>query len=123
MIKSVSYTHLDVYKRQILYIAVNYVYLNALDRDSIAFAENDRVAVAASKFIFGNAGTAIIAVLVMISTFGCNNGLILAGARVFQTMAKDGMFFRQAEQNNKNNVPANALWMQGICLLYTSRCV
>ncbi|WP_343664699.1 APC family permease [Chryseobacterium mucoviscidosis] len=98
----------------ILYIAVNYVYLNALHRDSIAFAENDRVAVAASHFIFGNAGTAIIAVLVMISTFGCNNGLILAGARVFQTMAKDGMFFRQAEQNNKNNVPANALWMQGI---------
>ena len=98
----------------ILYIAVNYVYLNALDRDSIAFAENDRVAVAASHFIFGSAGTVIIAVLVMISTFGCNNGLILAGARVFQTMAKDGMFFKQAEKNNKNEVPANALWMQGI---------
>jgi APA family basic amino acid/polyamine antiporter len=50
----------------------------------------------------------------MISTFGCNNGLILAGARVFQTMAKDGMFFKQAEKNNKNEVPENALWMQGI---------
>ncbi|WP_294201338.1 APC family permease, partial [uncultured Chryseobacterium sp.] len=79
-----------------------------------AFAENDRVAVAASHFIFGSAGTAIIAVLVMVSTFGCNNGLILAGARVFQTMAKDGMFFKQAEHNNKNEVPANALWMQGV---------
>ncbi|MEI7489691.1 MAG: APC family permease, partial [Chryseobacterium sp.] len=98
----------------ILYIAVNYVYLNALDRDAIAFAENDRVAVAASHFIFGSAGTVIIAVLVMVSTFGCNNGLILAGARVFQTMAKDGMFFKQAEKNNKNEVPANALWMQGV---------
>lgn len=98
----------------ILYIAVNYVYLNALDRDSIAFAANDRVAVAASQNIFGSAGTIIIALLVMISTFGCNNGLILAGARVFQTMAKDGMFFKSAIENNKNEVPGNALWMQGI---------
>lgn len=98
----------------ILYIAVNYVYLNALDRDSIAFAANDRVAVAASQNIFGSAGTIIIALLVMISTFGCNNGLILAGARVFQTMAKDGLFFKSAVENNKNEVPGNALWMQGV---------
>ncbi|BFO68183.1 APC family permease [Chryseobacterium sp. KCF3-3] len=98
----------------ILYIAVNYVYLNALNRDGIAFAANDRVAVAASQNIFGSAGTIIIALLVMISTFGCNNGLILAGARVFQTMAKDGMFFKSAEKNNKNEVPENALWMQGV---------
>lgn len=98
----------------LLYIAVNFVYINALDRDSIAFATNDRVAVAASQNIFGSAGTVIIAVLVMISTFGCNNGLILAGARVFQTMAKDGLFFKSAVDNNKNQVPGNALWMQGI---------
>lgn len=98
----------------LLYIAVNFVYINALDRDSIAFAANDRVAVAASQNIFGSAGTIIIAVLVMISTFGCNNGLILAGARVFQTMAKDGLFFKSAVDNNKNQVPGNALWMQGI---------
>lgn len=98
----------------ILYIAVNFVYLNAIDRDSIAFAANDRVAVAASQNIFGSAGTVIIAVLVMVSTFGCNNGLILAGARVFQTMAKDGLFFKSAIDNNKNDVPSNALWMQGI---------
>ncbi|MDH6253935.1 APA family basic amino acid/polyamine antiporter [Chryseobacterium sp. H1D6B] len=97
-----------------LYLAVNYVYLNALDRDSIAFAANDRVAVAASQNIFGSAGTIIIALLVMVSTFGCNNGLILAGARVFQTMAKDGLFFKSAVENNKNEVPANALWMQGV---------
>lgn len=98
----------------LLYIAVNFVYINALDRDSIAFAVNDRVAVAASQNIFGSAGTVIIAVLVMVSTFGCNNGLILAGARVFQTMAKDGLFFKSAVDNNKNQVPGNALWMQGI---------
>lgn len=98
----------------LLYIAVNFVYINALDRDSIAFAVNDRVAVAASQNIFGSAGTVIIAVLVMVSTFGCNNGLILAGARVFQTMAKDGLFFKSAVNNNKNQVPGNALWMQGI---------
>jgi len=98
----------------LLYIAVNFVYLNAINRDSIAFAANDRVAVSASQNIFGSAGTVIIAVLVMVSTFGCNNGLILAGARVFQTMAKDGLFFRSAVENNKNDVPSNALWMQGI---------
>lgn len=98
----------------LLYTLVNIVYLNALNRDGIAFSENDRVAVAASQNIFGAAGTVIIAILVMISTFGCNNGLILAGARVFQTMAKDGMFFKAATENNKNNVPEKSLWMQGI---------
>ena len=98
----------------ILYLLVNLVYINALDRNSIAFAANDRVAVAASQNIFGSFGTIIIAVLVMISTFGCNNGLILAGARVFQTMAKDGMFFKAAIENNKNGVPEKSLWMQGI---------
>ena len=98
----------------ILYLLVNLVYINALDRNSIAFAANDRVAVAASQNIFGNFGTIIIAVLVMISTFGCNNGLILAGARVFQTMAKDGLFLKSAVENNKNGVPAKSLWMQGI---------
>ena len=98
----------------ILYLLVNFVYLNALNRDSIAFAANDRVAVAAAEKMFGNAGTIIIAVLVMISTFGCVNGIVLAGARVFQTMAKDGLFLKSAVENNKNGVPAKSLWMQGI---------
>lgn len=98
----------------ILYLLVNFVYLNALDRDSIAFAANDRVAVSAAEKMFGNAGTIIIAVLVMISTFGCVNGIVLAGARVFQTMAKDGLFLRSAVENNKNGVPEKSLWMQGI---------
>lgn len=97
-----------------LYILINLVYLNALNRDQIAFAANDRVAVAASQEIFGSFGTIVIAILVMISTFGCNNGIIFAGARVFQTMAKDGMFFKSAIENNKNGVPEKSLWMQGI---------
>ncbi|WP_379969778.1 APC family permease [Epilithonimonas sp. UC225_85] len=97
----------------ILYLLVNFVYLNSLDRDSIAFAANDRVAVSAAEKMFGNAGTIIIAVLVMISTFGCVNGIVLAGARVFQTMAKDGLFLRSAVENNKNGVPEKSLWMQG----------
>jgi len=99
----------------ILYLLVNFVYLNALDRDTIAFAPNDRVAVVVSEQIFGSGiGTIVMAVLVMISTFGCVNGIVLAGARVFQTMAKDGMFFKAALHNNKNGVPAKSLWMQGI---------
>ena len=98
----------------ILYLLVNFVYLNALDRDSIAFAANDRVAVSAAEKMFGNAGTIIIAILVMISTFGCVNGIVLAGARVFQTMAKDGLFLKSAVENNKNGVPEKSLWMQGI---------
>ena len=98
----------------VLYMLVNFVYLNALDRDAIAFADKNRPAVAVSEVIFGNLGTVIMAVLVMISTFGCINGLVLAGARVFQTMAKDGLFFKQAIDNNKNDVPEKSLWMQGI---------
>ncbi|RZL56371.1 MAG: amino acid permease [Pedobacter sp.] len=99
----------------ILYLLVNFVYLNTLNRDGIAFATNDRVAVVASEQIFGSGvGTIIMAVLVMISTFGCINGLVLAGSRVFQTMAQDGMFFKAAIANNKNGVPEKSLWMQGI---------
>ncbi|MCZ4224521.1 APC family permease [Pedobacter rhodius] len=99
----------------VLYLLVNFVYLNTLNRDSIAFAANDRVAVVASEQIFGDGvGTVVMAVLVMISTFGCVNGLVMAGARVFQTMAKDGMFFKAAIENNKSGVPEKSLWMQGI---------
>lgn len=98
----------------ILYLLVNLVYLNALDRDGIAFADKNRPAVAASEAMFGHVGTIIMAILVMISTFGCINGLVLAGARVFQTMAKDGLFFKKAIENNKHEVPENSLWMQGI---------
>jgi len=98
----------------VIYITTNLMYLNALSLDQIAFPAGDRVAVAASSAIFGHYGAAVIAVMIMISTFGCNNGLILAGARVYYTMAKDGLFFKKAATLNKKAVPARALWAQAI---------
>lgn len=98
----------------VIYVLANLVYISVLSLDSIAHAEKDRVAVEASKLIFGSAGTKVIAIMIMVSTFGCNNGLILAGARVYNTMAKDGLFFRPAASLNKFDVPAWALWIQAI---------
>ena len=96
----------------IIYVCTNLVYVGVLPLDGIAGAEKDRVGVAAAQVIFGPAGTIIIAVMIMISTFGCNNGLILAGARVYHTMAKDRLFFKKAGTLNSNNVPGYALWFQ-----------
>ena len=93
----------------VIYIAANLMYLGVLPLNEIANAPADRVAVAASNVIFGNIGTYVIAVMIMIATFGCNNGLILAGARVYYTMAQDGLFFKNAGKLNKNAVPAWAL--------------
>ncbi|MGC8749323.1 APC family permease [Hydrotalea sp.] len=106
----------------IVYVSTNFVYTGLLPMQAIASAENDRVAIAASHVIFGNIGTIIIAVMIMISTFGCNNGLILAGARVYYTMANDGLFFKKTAQLNKKAVPAFALWIQCLvaCLLCLS---
>jgi basic amino acid/polyamine antiporter, APA family len=98
----------------IIYITTNLMYLNALSLDQIAFPGGDRVAVAASSAIFGHYGAAVIAVMIMISTFGCNNGLVLAGARVYYTMAKDGLFFKKAGTLNKKAVPEWALWAQAV---------
>ena len=98
----------------VIYISANLMYLSVLPINEIANAPADRVAVAASNVIFGNIGTYVIAVMIMISTFGCNNGLILAGARVYYTMAQDGLFFKKAGTLNKNAVPAWALWAQCI---------
>jgi APA family basic amino acid/polyamine antiporter len=98
----------------IIYILANLMYISVLPLDAIATAKQDRVAVVAAQYIFGQAGTIIIAVMIMISTFACNNGLIMAGARVYYTMAKDGLFFRKAAVLNSSNVPAWALWAQGI---------
>ncbi len=95
-----------------IYVFANLMYINVLPLHDIANAENNRVALAASKSIFGDIGTYLIAIMIMISTFGCNNGLILAGARVYYTMAKDGLFFKQSGTLNKNAVPEVALWMQ-----------
>ncbi|WP_240049208.1 APC family permease [Mucilaginibacter psychrotolerans] len=98
----------------IIYIAANVVYTGVLSLHDIATAEKDRVAVAASDVIFGSKGTIVIAVMIMISTFGCNNGLILAGSRVYYSMAKDGLFFKKTGTLNKNGVPEFGLWIQAV---------
>jgi APA family basic amino acid/polyamine antiporter len=72
----------------------------------------DRVGAAAADVMFGPIGAGIMAVLIMISTFGCNNGLILSGARAYYAMASDKLFFRSAATLNKNDVPSRSLWMQ-----------
>jgi basic amino acid/polyamine antiporter, APA family len=105
----------------VIYISANLMYLSVLPLNEIANAPADRVAVAASNVIFGNIGTYVIAVMIMISTFGCNNGLILAGARVYYTMAQDGLFFKKAAILNKNAVPAWALWAQ--CIVASLLCL
>jgi basic amino acid/polyamine antiporter, APA family len=96
----------------VIYVTANLMYLNVLPLGQIAYPEGERVAVAASNAIFGQEGAIVIAVMIMISTFGCNNGLILAGARVYYTMAKDGLFFKRTAQLNKNAVPEFGLWVQ-----------
>ena len=105
----------------IIYVLANFMYVSVLPLNDIAFAKQDRVAVAAANGIFGNIGTYVIAVLIMISTFGCNNGLILAGARVYYTMAKDGLFFKKTGELNKYAVPEYALWLQ--CLVASILCL
>ena len=96
----------------IIYVGANLMYTAVLPLHDIAFAKQDRVAVSAANSMFGNAGTYVIAIMIMISTFGCNNGLILAGARVYYSMAKDGVFFKNAANLNKHSVPEWALWSQ-----------
>jgi APA family basic amino acid/polyamine antiporter len=109
----------------ILYILVNVSYiliLPALGSPSgqdimsrgIQFASNDRVATAAAGMIFGAPAAIIMAILIMVSTFGCNNGLILAGARVYYAMANDKVFFESAGKLNRKSVPGAALVVQGI---------
>jgi APA family basic amino acid/polyamine antiporter len=105
----------------ILYITSNLMYLKVLPLDGIAFPQEDRLAISAANQIFGESGKYVIAILIMISTFGCNNGLILAGARVYYTMAKDGLFFRKAGELNKNAVPQWALWAQ--CIVASILCL
>ena len=106
----------------IIYISANLMYLHVLPLNELAFAKNDRVAVVVANDIFGPAGTTVIAIMIMVSTFGCDNGLILAGARVYYSMAKDGLFFKKAGDLNKNAVPEYAMWIQSIvaCLLCLS---
>ena len=105
----------------IIYVSANLVYLGVLPMNEIAHATKDRVAVTAATEIFGNVGTMVIAAMIMVSTFGCNNGLILAGARVYYTMSQDGLFFKNAGKLNKNGVPEWALWAQ--CVVAAILCL
>jgi len=97
-----------------LYLLANVAYLCVLPMEKIQHAPDDRVATAAMAVMFGGAGAAIMAVAIMISTFGCNNGLILAGARVYYAMAQDGLFFKATGRLNARHVPAVALVLQGV---------
>jgi len=109
----------------ILYLLANFSYIfilpvlgNPAGSDvvtrGIQFATDDRVATAAMAMIFGAPAAIIMAILIMISTFGCNNGLILAGARVYYAMSKDNVFFKSAGKLNGKSVPGAALVVQGI---------
>ena len=97
-----------------LYLLANVAYLATLPFASIQNAPSDRVASETANVIFPGAGATIMAVAIMVSTFGCNNGLILAGARAYYAMARDGLFFRRVGELNKNHVPAWGLIIQGI---------
>lgn len=103
----------------ILYLLANFAYIYVLPIDKIQHAENDRVATLLMETVLGSNGKFFMALMIMISTFGCLNGLILTAARVYYAMAKDGLFLPKAAKLNKNNVPANSLTMQCIwsCLL------
>jgi basic amino acid/polyamine antiporter, APA family len=109
----------------LLYVLANVGYLNVLPMlgdpngataltRGIANATQDRVATAALEVVFGPVGATIMAIAILISTFGCNNGLILAGARVYYAMARDGLFFRRVGTLNERRVPAAGLIVQSI---------
>ncbi|MGD0402582.1 MAG: amino acid permease [Candidatus Acidiferrales bacterium] len=117
----------------LLYVLANLAYLKVLPLAGTAgagsilgrgiqFADGDRVGTAVAEAIVGSSGAALVAIAVMISTFGCNNGLILAGARVYYAMAKDGLFFKSVGAVNRHNTPWVALWVQGVwaCVLCLS---
>ena len=116
----------------LLYALTNLAYLFVLpfwgikdaptvEMRGIQYAQFERVGTAAMQVMLGASGAIVMAVLIMISTFGANNGIILSGGRVYQTMANDGLFFRKMAQNNKQNVPAFSLWVQ--CLWASLLCL
>ncbi|HYZ85806.1 MAG TPA: amino acid permease, partial [Bryobacteraceae bacterium] len=96
-----------------LYLLCNFVYLNALPLEAIQNAPQDRVATAVVNKMFGATGTSLIAAAIMISTFGCVNGMLLAGARVYYAMALDGLFFKQVGTlDPKHHTPVVSLVLQ-----------
>jgi APA family basic amino acid/polyamine antiporter len=107
----------------VLYILANVAYLFMLPLDQIQHAPDGRVATAAIETVFHGAGPVVMAIAIMVSTFGCDNGLILSGARVYYAMARDGLFFKATGQLNGRSVPGMGLVLQGIwtCLLVLPR--
>ena len=97
-----------------LYFLANIAYLSTLTLHQIQTAPDDRVATATLAVIFGSRGATLMALAIMVSTFGCANGLILAGARVYYAMARDGLFFRSIGRLNAEHVPSMGLVLQGI---------
>jgi APA family basic amino acid/polyamine antiporter len=97
-----------------LYLLANIAYLTTLTFEEMQKVPSDRVGSATAEVIFPGWGAALMAVAIMISTFGCNNGLIFAGPRAYYAMARDGLFFQKAGELNKFHVPAWALLIQGI---------
>jgi APA family basic amino acid/polyamine antiporter len=117
----------------VIYILANIAYLALLPisgtpdgstvaENGIMFAAQDRVGAAAANVMMGNIGVFVMAGLIMVSTFGCNAGIVLAGGRIFYAMAKDGLFFKKAAELNRHDVPEKALWVQCIwaCVLCVS---
>jgi len=100
-----------------LYLLSNLAYLCALPLQQIQMAREDRVATAALSAVFGAKGAWMMAIAIIVSTFGCNNGLILAGSRVAYAMARDGLFFRATGKLNNKGVPGTALVFQGIWIV------
>src|SRR3954453_1502062 len=98
----------------VLYLLANIAYLAVLPLPEIQHATQNRVAVAMMETVFGRRGAMCMAAAIMISTFGCDNGLILAGARVYYAMARDGLFFRKIATTNRFRVPSAALVAQGV---------
>ena len=97
-----------------LYLLANIAYLVSLPLETIQQVPSDRVAAATANVIFPGLGSALMAVVMLVSTFGCNNGLILAGARAYYAMARDGLFFQSAGELNREAVPSRGLVIQGL---------
>lgn len=97
----------------LLYVLANFAYLNLLTLEQIQTADQDRVATAAMEQVFPGSGVMLMASIILISTFGCLNGMLLAGARVFYAMAKDGLLFRKfAEVHPETHSPNFSMWAQ-----------
>jgi APA family basic amino acid/polyamine antiporter len=106
----------------LLYIACNFVYLSVLPLPQIQNAAQDRVATAVMQAAFGPVGSKLMAAAILVSTFGCVNGILLAGARVYYAMSQDGLFFKSVGKLSAKGVPVNSLWLQWAwtCLLCLS---